>query len=206
MHTSRKLINNQDFGVMAVVRRGAAPPPSSSESSSDEEDAFTAISRGAKKKNKKKGLDSRGGGKSNGGGAVAPAAASVGAPADTSSNRRHHHVSSERQAKMEALLQELKEAEQELQKSGRSGDAVAGHYGPGSGDRPPLKRGSYCERGEEMLTTNIFVGNLHPATTEEELTEIFRQFGETILGLWQGASFCLRSCVQLVCLLSNNNI
>lgn len=63
MHTSRKLINNQDFWVMAVVRRGAAPPPSSSESSSDEEDAFTAISRGAKKKNKKKGLDSRGGAK-----------------------------------------------------------------------------------------------------------------------------------------------
>ena len=83
---------------------------------------------------------------------------------------------------MDAMLQELQEAEQQQQNSG----AAAGHYGPaaGGGHRsgllpPPDKKGSYCEPGTEHLTTNIFVGNLDPCTTEEELTEAFRQFGET---------------------------
>lgn len=38
--------------------------------------------------------------------------------------------------------------------------------------------GSYVEPGQEHLTTNIFVGNLDPCTTEEELTDVFREFGE----------------------------
>jgi len=47
-------------------------------------------------------------------------------------------------------------------------------------DRPlPDKMGSFVMPGEEQFTTNIFVGNLAPITTEEELTEVFRQFGET---------------------------
>jgi RNA recognition motif-containing protein len=33
------------------------------------------------------------------------------------------------------------------------------------------------------LTTNIFVGNLDPCTTEEELTEAFRQFGKIVSNL-----------------------
>jgi len=43
---------------------------------------------------------------------------------------------------------------------------------------PPVKMGSYVEPGQEHLTTNIFVGNLDPMTTEEELTDAFRQFGD----------------------------
>lgn len=42
--------------------------------------------------------------------------------------------------------------------------------------------------GQEHLTTNIFVGNLDPCTTEEELTDVFREFGETIgcdFGSWR---------------------
>ncbi|ACI64891.1 predicted protein, partial [Thalassiosira pseudonana CCMP1335] len=38
--------------------------------------------------------------------------------------------------------------------------------------------GSYVEPGQEHLTTNIFVGNLDPMSTEEELTDVFRQFGD----------------------------
>jgi len=30
----------------------------------------------------------------------------------------------------------------------------------------------------EHLTSNLFVGNLDPMTTEEELTDCFRQYGE----------------------------
>lgn len=42
------------------------------------------------------------------------------------------------------------------------------------------KIGSYCSSTkEENSTTNIFVGaNLSPLTTEEQLTDLFRQFGE----------------------------
>lgn len=53
----------------------------------------------------------------------------------------------------------------------------------------PNKLGSYVEPGQEHLTTNIFVGNLDPCTTEEELTDVFREFGEIYydLGLiWVG--------------------
>jgi hypothetical protein len=79
---------------------------------------------------------------------------------------------------MDAMLKELQEAEQ----------SSKGYYGPSGGGGsdggdhggrpPPDKKGSYCELGMEHLTTNIFVGNLDPNTTEEELTECFRQFGK----------------------------
>ena len=85
---------------------------------------------------------------------------------DTSSNKRHHHITSERQAKMDALLQELEESQTTISTI--------------STNRPPPdKRGSFVEPGEEHLTTNVFVGNLAPSVTEEQLTEAFRQFGET---------------------------
>jgi hypothetical protein len=53
-----------------------------------------------------------------------------------------------------------------------------GGGGGGGGNYAPQKKGSYVEPGMEHLTTNIFVGNLDPNTTEEELTDAFRQFGE----------------------------
>jgi U2-associated protein SR140 len=40
--------------------------------------------------------------------------------------------------------------------------------------------GSFVQPGEEHLTTNIFAGNLAPSITEEQMTDLFRQFGEDI--------------------------
>lgn len=65
---------------------------------------------------------------------------------------------------MDALLQELQETQIPGQTSHKN--------------KIPEKLGSYCLPGEENSTTNIFVGNLSPLTTEEQLTEIFRQFGD----------------------------
>ena len=60
----------------------------------------------------------------------------------------------------------------------------ASFHGEGYDRRPPpQKMGSYVEPGQEHLTTNIFVGNLDPTTTEEELTDKFREFGE--IGLYR---------------------
>lgn len=84
---------------------------------------------------------------------------------ETSSNKRHHHQSSQRAANMDAVLQELKETPV-------SENADRKH-------KLSDKMGSYCLPGEEDSTTNIFVGaNLSPLTTEEQLTDIFRQFGD----------------------------
>lgn len=81
---------------------------------------------------------------------------------NTSSMKRHHGSSDSRKAKMEALLQEL-EAEK--------ASAVIHPF-------VPEKKGSFVQPGQEHLTTNIFVGNLAPSITEEQMTELFRQFGE----------------------------
>ena len=105
---------------------------------------------------------------------------------EISSNKRHHHVNAARQAKMDALLQELQTAKpSELPHRGGRDDSYYGsiHDGEndfhGYGDRfAPQKKGSYVEPGMEHLTTNLFVGNLDPMTTEEELTDCFRQFGQ----------------------------
>jgi hypothetical protein len=88
----------------------------------------------------------------------------------TSSMKRHHSVSSDaRKAKMDALLMELEEAKQTARKT---------PY-PGRGEA----KGSFVEHGEEHVTTNIFVGNLPSSMTEERLTNLFEQFGETLLVL-----------------------
>ena len=91
----------------------------------------------------------------------------AGTSSETSSNKRHHHQSSQRAAKMDALLQELQETPI-VEASATSANI-------------PEKTGSYCFPGEEHSTTNIFVGNLSPLTTEEQLTSIFKQFGAFLL-------------------------
>jgi len=92
--------------------------------------------------------------------------------ANTSSNKRHHHHSSERAARMDSLLEELTE---------KSKSAPTNYYASITENRPPPdKMGSYVMPGEEQSTTNIFVGNLSPLTTEEQLTELFRHFGESV--------------------------
>ena len=152
--------------------RGGAPP-SSDESSSDEDDPFSRLSRKKKKVTKncsgtisstKKAVNDETKG------ALNPDVSSASPPestpkAETSSNKRHHFHSTARAAKMEALLQELQE--------------TSANPKPASERPPPDKMGSFVMPGEEQFTTNIFVGNLAPITTEEELTEVFRQFGET---------------------------
>jgi len=103
---------------------------------------------------------------------------------ETSSNKRHHHANASRQAKMDALLQELQStkpadpATSQAEDYGSISAHEASYYGDGYDRPPPQKMGSFVEPGQEHLTSNVFVGNLHPATTEEELTDAFRQFGE----------------------------
>jgi U2-associated protein SR140 len=146
--------------------RSGAPPPDTGDSSSDE-DAFSALAR--KKKNRKKSLTAS----SHSAKEATSAAPSgfdninVNAKAitnETSSNKRHHHLSSRRTAKMDAVLQEL--IETPIPESSERKGSI------------PDKMGSYCLPGEEESTTNIFVGNVSPLTTEEQLSDIFRQFGD----------------------------
>lgn len=102
--------------------------------------------------------------------------------AETSSNKRHHHVNAARQSKMDALLQELQTTKPSDPSTARGEDYGSIQDGDyyGRGDFAPHKKGSYVEPGMEHLTTNLFVGNLDPMTTEEELTDAFRQFGKDI--------------------------
>jgi len=158
--------------------RSRAPPPSESDESSDE-DAFTAFSR---KKIRKKSLTGTSANTSSNttistnhhGAESKPVVPSSGenesanakaAIIDTSSNKRHHHQSFHRTAKMDALLQELQETRIPETSQQRKNNV-------------PDKIGSYCLPDEEHSTTNIFVGNLSPLTTEEQLSDIFRQFGD----------------------------
>ena len=161
-----------------VVRPGNKRPQESS-SSEDEEDAFAALSR--KKKALKQPSKNETGNNNtknsnnnfyatdwNQNAAVAPVELDAAPCVEGTSQRRHHHPSESRAAKMDSLLQELQET--------ATHSVVAqpsSHY-----DRPPPeKMGSYCLPGEELVTANLFVGNLAPCTTEEELTCLFRQFG-----------------------------
>jgi hypothetical protein len=108
---------------------------------------------------------------------------------ETSSNKRHHHKSAERKSKMDAMLADL-QSSQPLDLTSHSSahdqrEKDYQDYGPIEDDPyntsygyKPQKLGSYVEPGQEHLTTNIFVGNLDPCTTEEELTDVFREFGE----------------------------
>lgn len=98
-------------------------------------------------------------------------------PPTTSSNKRHHGAVSEtRKAKMDALLLEL-----EAEKVRKAKEPMRSRR-----EFRPEKKGSFVEPGEEHLTTNIFVGNLSPSITEEQLTDLFRQFGTIIFGVFFG--------------------
>ena len=140
----------------------------SSSSSDSDDDAFAAMSKKKKKKPRISISDD------------------VKQQTETaSSTKRHHHVNAARQAKMDSLLQELQTAKPSDPSTSRVGGDD--YYGTtiesesyyGRVDRyAPTKKGSYVEPGMEHLTTNLFVGNLDPLTTEEELTDAFRQFGE----------------------------
>jgi hypothetical protein len=161
----------------------------SSSSDSDDAAAFAAISAAEKKSGKRPRSNSGVAhttrstrGESDDGAASTTAAFPN---TETSSNKRHHHANAARQAKMDALLQELQSTKPSDPPAAQAEEECGSIYAHESSFRddgydrpPPQKLGSYVEPGQEHLTTNIFVGNLHPMTTEEELTDAFRQFGE----------------------------
>ena len=163
-------------------RTGAPLAEEDPGSSSDDEDAFSAFSS-RKRKKQKQATESANATKS---GAeirlsdtklAAAAEASKPMPdsilpvSNTSSTKRHHGAASDtRQARMDAILQEL-EAEKDLVQTELSSSR-------GGGSRSGRKKGSFVDDGDEHITTNVFVGNLAPSITEEQMTELFRQFGE----------------------------
>ena len=65
---------------------------------------------------------------------------------------------------MDALLQELEAEKDQIPKKRKQ--------------FVPEKKGSFVAPGEEHLTTNLFVGNLAPSIAEEDLSNLFSQFGE----------------------------
>lgn len=156
-------------------------------SSSDEEDAFASLGKGKKRPHTNTAdPDNLRRQESTTSNDKLPAG-------ETSSNKRHHHLSAARKSKMDAMLYELQSTQPIDLLAPDSADYDYGHiddeaaftYSYGR----PNKLGSYVEPGQEHLTTNIFVGNLDPCTTEEELTDVFREFGEIYydLGLiWVG--------------------
>lgn len=83
----------------------------------------------------------------------------------SSSLKRHHNPNDTRKAKMDALLLEL-----ETEKGKRKNNDPRRFV--------PEKIGSFVSPGEEKVTSNLFVGNLAPSITEEDLSTLFSQFGE----------------------------
>jgi U2-associated protein SR140 len=171
-----------------MIRHRGGAPSQEQESSSDDEDVFSALSlrttrqqAPADAKHKDETLMSSPVSNTVGTatGTTAKHKASLPIISKTSSMKRHHGSSDSRKAKMEAVLQQLEV------------DTACS-----SNKRPfvPEKMGSFVQPGEEHLTTNIFVGNLAPSITEEQMTDLFRQFGEDI------QHYCV-CCVCIVCVL-----
>ena len=180
-------------------RASSKPDNKKDDESSDEEDAFTALSRKRKGSAKSKDTELK---KST---TVDPQESADGTTKDdaqienklfrqqpvvvaqTSSTKRHHgEVSDARIAKLDAILLEL-----EADTSKMSSDATAHnrnrrnnsssitrHRNINDTEQNHRTGGSFVDPGDELITTNIFVGNLAPNITEEQMTELFRQFGE----------------------------
>lgn len=92
----------------------------------------------------------------------------------TSSMKRHHGALTDaRKAKMDALLVELAEESKPKAKQQQQ------HHS--QRQQQQQVRGSFVQPGEEHITTNLFVGNLAPSITEEQLSELFSQFGTPIV-------------------------
>lgn len=165
-----------------------------SESSSDEEDAFAAMSKRRSKKDSTKqptktSLSQQEQKKQDENKNEKTTAKTIVLPASTTSSMKRHHLTTNesRKAKMDALLLEL-EAEKQFHSNhpnsnrnsngGSNNSGFDDHQNNKKGGFVPDKKGSFVDPGEEHLTTNIFVANLAPSITEEQLTDLFRQFGE----------------------------
>lgn len=158
-------------------QRAGDTPPANEDIDDDDDDVFTALSKKRRKKlsaasgikQEKERQDYVSDSDPNGK-LVLPAS-------HTSSTKRHHGIVSDaRQAKMDALLLEL-EAEKKLTVRSRGKDET-GHSVHRNERERALKKGSFVDEGDEFVTTNVFVGNLAPSITEEQMTDLFRQFGE----------------------------
>lgn len=92
-----------------------------------------------------------------------------------SSNKRHHGAkSSERQLKMDAVLEELKMAK--IPSTNNSTARPSTHSNRTS-------TGSFVDPEHEHTTTNVFVGNLPPTVNESVVAEFFSAFGEKKVAL-----------------------
>lgn len=139
-----------------MIRRRGEGPLEEEESSSDDDDAFSALSKKVDVRSfvtntctiKPEFIPKV---------ALLPVS-------KTSSMKRHHKPDDARKASMDALIQEL-EAENSNQKPKKMNRFV------------PEKKGSFVQPDEEHLTTNLFIGNLAPSITEEDLSNLFSQFG-----------------------------
>ena len=142
-----------------MIRRRGEGPLEEEESSSDDDDAFSALSKKVDVRSfvtntctiKPEFIPKV---------ALLPVS-------KTSSMKRHHKPDDARKASMDALIQEL-EAENSNQKPKKMNRFV------------PEKKGSFVQPDEEHLTTNLFIGNLAPSITEEDLSNLFSQFGEKV--------------------------
>ena len=160
------------------MRRRLGPPSASSnqrdEDSSSDEDVFSKLSRKEKKQKTNPSVKVKQQPEEGNKSAAAPAGPlqlanpSLPLPMTSSMKRHHKEMSDSRKAKMDALLQELEQEKKNVD-TGRDRAFV------------PVKKGSYVDPGDEHITTNIFVGNLAPTLTEEEVTALFRQFGRVSL-------------------------
>ena len=151
--------------------------PRMEEESSDDDDAFTALSRKRPRSTvatMEKEIEKP---------QVPPAAEELQRPvASTSSNKRHHGaVSDARKANMDAILLELEATHKNRTSSNKHSNRRT--------HQPTRVGGSFVDPGDEHCTTNIFVGNLAPSVTEEQMTELFRQFGEHALLMLVGLAF-----------------
>jgi RNA recognition motif. (a.k.a. RRM, RBD, or RNP domain) len=168
---------------MSRMRHFSADPPipegqsKENESSEDDGDAFSALARKRSRTKRPQGPDEETRLEGDTDRSREPAMDDRKRPvAQTSSNKRHHGaVSDARKAKMEAILLEL-ESETATLRSAGSGKMHRHTHLP-----PPRTGGSFVDPGDEHCTTNIFVGNLAPSITEEQMTELFQQFGEPLL-------------------------
>mmetsp|Transcript_13071 Transcript_13071/g.20312 ORF Transcript_13071/g.20312 Transcript_13071/m.20312 type:complete len:671 (-) Transcript_13071:54-2066(-) len=149
-----------------MIRRRGANPHESSSSDDDNDDVFTTLSK--KQKTKSDDIKSTNAKTPKHDGGLNQEALPI-VLSTTSSMKRHHvAMSNSRKAQMEALIQEL--------------EAEKIHNNVGINQRSqgfvPEKRGSYVEPGDELRTTNLFVGNLAPNLTEDQITKCFSRFGD----------------------------
>ena len=146
-----------------IRRRGQGPEEE--ESSSDEDDAFAVLSKKDPKKVNVGSSANNTNSKSSVPKESLEESRSLRLPISKSSSMKRHHKPSEaRKANMDALIEELEAEKNQI---------------PNKSNRfVPEKKGSFVEPGQEYLTTNLFVGNLAPSLTEEDLSTLFSQFGE----------------------------